>query len=384
MSLERDPAEPPFGVSPYTISEPVGPRRRRPSTAGWLSLALGFVILGALAIVPTPYVIEQPGPVFDVLGQVRNSDDKKVPLISIDGADTYDTGGTLDMLTVSVVGNPEQRPNWLTVIQAWFDPSRAVVPLESIYPTGVTQEQRDSENQTLMVNSQQDAVAAALNQLDYDFTQQVVVGEVVKDTPSEGKLDIGDTIISANGTEIRDVAQLRGVIADNGVDKALSLVIDRNGTETTVEITPVTATYSDGSKAAVVGIATTMNYEFPFDVTIQLDNVGGPSAGMMFALGIIDKLTPGKLNGGKNVAGTGTIDSAGTVGPIGGIRQKLFGARDAGAKYFLAPDSNCNEVVGHVPDGIRVFSVKTLDDSMKALKTISDGGDLDSLPTCEK
>ncbi|MBN9170726.1 MAG: ATP-dependent serine peptidase containing a PDZ domain protein, partial [Microbacterium sp.] len=120
----------------------------------------------------------------------------------------------------------------------------------------------------------------------------------------------------------------------------------------------------------------------PIDVTIQLNNVGGPSAGMMFALGIMDTLTPGQLNGGKSIAGTGTITADGTVGPIGGIRQKLYGAKEAGASYFLAPDSNCDEVVGHVPSGLRVFAVKKLDDSLAVLDALRSGGDLDALPTC--
>ncbi|NKF31482.1 ATP-dependent serine peptidase containing a PDZ domain protein, partial [Pseudomonas sp. BGM005] len=119
------------------------------------------------------------------------------------------------------------------------------------------------------------------------------------------------------------------------------------------------------------------------DVTLQLDNVGGPSAGMMFALGIVDTLTPGELNGGENIAGTGTIEADGTVGPIGGIRQKLYGARDAGAEFFLAPQSNCDEVTGHVPDGLTVISTGTLDDSLAALEVIADGGDVESLPTCD-
>jgi len=102
----------------------------------------------------------------------------------------------------------------------------------------------------------------------------------------------------------------------------------------------------------------------------------------MFALGIIDTLSEGELNGGKDIAGTGTIDAAGTVGPIGGIRQKLYGAAGAGADYFLAPARNCNEVVGHVPSGLRVFSVGTLDEALTVLSTLRDGGDLDALPTC--
>jgi Lon-like protease len=103
----------------------------------------------------------------------------------------------------------------------------------------------------------------------------------------------------------------------------------------------------------------------------------------MFALGIIDMLTPDALTGGAHIAGTGTIDAAGRVGPIGGIRQKLYGAREAGAEYFLAPQDNCNEVVGHVPDGIRVFAVAQLEDSLAVLDAIRTDGDLDALPTCE-
>jgi PDZ domain-containing protein len=102
----------------------------------------------------------------------------------------------------------------------------------------------------------------------------------------------------------------------------------------------------------------------------------------MFALGIIDTLTEGELNGGENVAGTGTIEADGTVGPIGGIRQKLYGARDAGAQYFLAPASNCDEVVGHVPDGLQVIRTSTLEESLDALEVIADDGDVDALPTC--
>lgn len=158
--------------------------------------------------------------------------------------------------------------------------------------------------------------------------------------------------------------------------------MQRGGDEREVDVTP-RRTEIDGEETLLLGITLMTDYEFPFDVTIQLDNVGGPSAGMMFALGIIDTLTPGELNGGKEVAGTGTIDAEGTVGPIGGIRQKLYGARDAGADYFLAPEANCDEVVGHVPDGLQVIRTATLDESLAALDVIAEDGDVDALPTCD-
>ena len=104
--------------------------------------------------------------------------------------------------------------------------------------------------------------------------------------------------------------------------------------------------------------------------------------GMPSGIGIIDTMTPGKLNGGENVAGTGTIEASGAVGPIGGIRQKLFGARDGGATVFLAPESNCDEVVGHVPAGLDVYSTSTLEQSLEILEVIADGGDTSDLPVC--
>ncbi|HAQ59629.1 MAG TPA: ATP-dependent serine peptidase containing a PDZ domain protein, partial [Microbacterium sp.] len=146
-----------------------------------------------------------------------------------------------------------------------------------------------------------------------------------------------------------------------------------------VEVTPV---YSEDDEAWQVGVSTILDYDFPVQVTIQLDNVGGPSAGLMFALGIIDTMTPGELTSGRQIAGTGTITADGAVGPIGGIRQKLYGARDAGSDYFLAPEANCGEVVGHVPSGLRVFSVGELDDAILALDTLREGGDLGALETC--
>jgi PDZ domain-containing protein len=368
---------------PPTPAEPVRlERAHKRSQRGWLALGISFVILLALALWPTSYVIQQPGPVFNTLGTVE-VDDKEVPMITVDGAETFETGGALDMLTVQAVGNPEQRPNWFEISLAWLNASKTIVPLESVFPVGETTEQRDAENAALMVDSQQDAVAAALTALGYDFPAQLTVGRVADGAPAEGQLKVEDELLSVNGETVTDLASLRKAIAANGTEAAAVFGIVRGGVPMNISITPAPATAADGTETGVIGIATKMVYDFPVDVTIQLDNVGGPSAGMMFALGIIDMLTEGEINGGSHVAGTGTIDAEGTVGAIGGIRQKLFGARDAGAEYFLAPETNCNEVVGHVPDGIRVFSVATLEQAEAALAAIADESGLDALPTCE-
>jgi len=357
------------------------PRRERRLVIGMWSIVVALLVLVALTFLPTAYVIQRPGPVYDTIGTAESADGEEVPLIAISGTDTFDdTAGTLDLTTVQVVGNRERTPSWFELALAWMDPSRAVVPIDNVFPEGVTSEQREEQNATLMVDSQAEATAAALSELGYDVGAKVVVASIASDdAPAAGLIEEGDRILAADGTEITDAGQLRELIQEAG-GAPVSIDYERDGEKGTVEVTPREAEV-DGQPAWLIGITLTTAFDFPFDVTIQLDNVGGPSAGMMFALGIIDVLTPGALNGGEDVAGTGTIAADGTVGPIGGIRQKLYGARDAGAEWFLAPAANCNEVVGHVPDGLQVFAVDTLEDSLGALEAIS-AGETDDLPVC--
>ena len=357
--------------------------RRAPRGGGWFGWSLilvAIIAITTIALVPSPYVIETPGPVFNVLSSVK-SDDTDVPLIEIPDEKTYPTSGSLDMLTVSIQGNRESPVNWFDVALAWLDPSKAVVPLESVYPAGVTVEQSNEENAAQMTSSQQEAIAAALINLGYDVPTSVTIGQVGDDTPASGKLKAGDIVTAVDGKLVADETALRAAIVANGTDKAIKIAVTRADKPVTVSITPVLSTAD--TPTPIIGVVLGASYTFPFDISIQIENVGGPSAGQMFALGIIDKLTPGALNGGADVAGTGTIAEDGTIGPIGGIRQKLYGASEAGAKYFLAPAENCNEVVGHVPDGLTVFSVEKLTDSLKVLSAIADKTDTSTLATCE-
>lgn len=358
------------------------PRRKRSRglTVGIWSLTVAIFALLALTLLPTSFVIQRPGPVFNTLGSAPGANGEEIPLISVSGADTFPTAGALDLLTVQVVGSRENPPSWLELALAWFDSSKAVVPIDEVFPPGQTSEQRNQESSVMMVDSQKEATAAALTELGYDVKPVVSVYSLTDDSAAAGILEPQDVIREANGQPITDTAELRTII-NEGAGAPVELSIERAGTPLTVSVTPKEST-SDGESVWLIGVSTLHDYSFPIDVTIQLDNVGGPSAGMMFALGIIDTLTEGELNGGEQVAGTGTIDASGTVGRIGGIRQKLYGARDAGANWFLAPAGNCDEVVGHIPSGLRVFSVATLDDALDALKAIREGGDLDALPTC--
>lgn len=361
--------------------EPGGDPRRagrsRRERVGRASAGIAIAVGLVFALLPTPYVIEQPGPVYDTLGSAEH-DGEEVPLISIPNEETYPTEGALDLLTVSVRGKPGATPNWFEVAGAWFDQTKSAVPVETIFPPSVTSDQREAQNQAAMVNSQQDAIAAALVELEYDFPREVTVQGVTDQSPAAGVLEDGDVIEQLDGEPMHSINALRAATQENGADAAAELVVQRDGEQLALEVTPVQV--DDGP--VLLGIGVRMNYEFPIDVELQLDNVGGPSAGMMFALGIVDKLTPGSMNGGESFAGTGTIDSDGVVGPIGGIRQKLWGANDAGAGWFLAPEANCGEVVGNTPDGMRVFSIATLDQAREVVEAVGSGGDLDAFATC--
>ncbi len=335
-----------------------------------VTFAAGFLIL---ALLPTPYLIERAGPTYDVLGEVDNE-----PVISISGAQSYESEGMLEVLTVSIVGRPENTPSWIEIGLAWLDESPAVVPVELLYPDDRTTEEIRSESSAMMEVSQQDAIAAALNYLGYETPRQVYIAEVVADAAASGKLVAGDFVLSINSEPIEDLEQLKGIVTSWDEEAPLSVVVERNGREVTKEVSPV----KDAEGNFRLGILVGYKYDFPIEVNLQLGDVGGPSGGMMFALGIIDRLTPGDLTGGLHVAGTGTITQSGEVGPIGGVVQKLYGASRSGATVFLAPAANCDEIVGNVPDGLRVVKIETLQQALDALEKLSADEQVASLPSC--
>lgn len=373
----------PVALFDEQISVVPAPRRRRSRTVtvGIWSIVVALFALLALTLLPSSFVIQRPGPVFNTLGSVTDSAGAQVPLISVSGAETFPTAGALDLLTVQVVGSRERTPSWFELALAWFDPAKAVLPIDEVFPVGQSTQERNEESAVMMVDSQAEATAAALTHLGYDVKPMVRVYSLTADSAATGILQPDDIIRAADGQPVTVTDELRAIIND-AAGAPVQLTIDRDGQTLTESVTPKAQTV-DGQTVWLIGVSTLHEYDFPIEVTIQLDNVGGPSAGMMFALGIIDTLTEGELNGGQSVAGTGTIDAAGAVGPIGGIRQKMFGAVGAGAQWFLAPAQNCDEVVGHVPAGLRVFAVQTLDEALTALQAISGNGDLDALPTCE-
>ncbi|MFD7631382.1 PDZ domain-containing protein [Streptomyces sp. NPDC059851] len=360
------------------------PRRTATMLAATLML---FGLLCAGVFIKVPYSEMSPGPTWNTLGDSRGE-----PVISIGEHKTYPATGHLNMTTVRVTG-ADYDMNLLEAVYGWLSDDNIVVPHETLYPNGKTEEQSTQENAEEFSQSQESAKVAALKQLNIDVPTRVVVASVVKGSPSEGKLHAGDVVRAVDGSPVSAPGDVAKLVTKHkaGEPVEFTIVPAAEAAEAqkahrepagTTKVT-ITSAKAEGDGHAVVGIRAGTAHTFPFPIDIRLADVGGPSAGLMFALGIVDKLTPGDLTGGKFVAGTGTIDETGKVGPIGGIQMKTIGARKAGAQYFLTPAENCASAVKNAPDGLTLIKVGTIGDARQALEKIGKG-DTAGLPLCGK
>ena len=332
-----------------------------------------LLLLGAAMFIPVPYVMTTPGPVFNTIGEVN-----EIELISISGTQTYPTEGELDMTTVSEYGGPQDGLEMFQAIWGWISPDRKVVPRESVYPEGETEAENTARNVEAFSTSQSYAIAAAMDYLELPINERVLITSVGLDTPAQDKLRAGDEILAVDGVAITTPEQVVAAVRSKPIGTDLTFSVVRNDSNLDVIVTssnrqddPVTP--EDEATIPYIGIGIDISYSADFEIEFGVTGVGGPSAGTMFAVGIIDKLTPGALTQGKIIAGTGTIDPDGNVGDIGGIQQKLIGARDAGAVLFLAPQGNCDEVIGHIPDGLTVAAIETLEDAMDEIESFNSG-----------
>ncbi|MFD7404902.1 PDZ domain-containing protein [Streptomyces sp. NPDC059866] len=360
------------------------PRRTATMLASTLML---IALLCAGVLIPVPYSEMSPGPTVNTLG-----DHDGEPVLQISGRKTYPTSGNLNMTTVRVT-SADYRMNLVEAVYGWLAHDNKVVPHDTLYPDGKTEEQSTQENAEEFSQSQESAKVAALKELDVPVKSWVIVSTVVKDSPAEGRLHAGDVIKAVDSTTVKAPADVAELVTRHkpGEDVVFTIVPAKeqaaaekeNRTATKTEKVTITTTTSDdtGEKRAIVGISAGTDHTFPFTIDIKLADVGGPSAGLMFALGIYDKLTPGSLTGGSFVAGTGTIDDEGEVGPIGGIEMKTVGARSKGAQYFLTPADNCASAAKDTPSGLTLVKVNTIDDALDALEDIR-SGDTADLPKC--
>src|SRR6202050_1383688 len=264
-----------------------------------LTLLIATVgVIAALAVavrIPVPSVILEPGPPLNTLGR----DSSGQPLITISGHPTYPTSGHLNMVTIGLQGGPGVNLNIFTALAAWLNPHEAVVPESEVFTPGQSQQQSQQQDTQEMTGSQQLATAAALTELHIPFQTQVVVVQSEPGFPAAGVLKSGDVITAVDGKAVTGETSLTGLIGAHPAGSTLTMTIVRNGQSQTVR----GGTKESGGHP-VVGVEVTGQYKFPFTVKFSVGDIGGPSAGTMFALGIIDKLTPLNPPAGQLLAGT--------------------------------------------------------------------------------
>lgn len=319
-----------------------------------------------LAVATVPFVSLGPGPTFDTLGEV---DGKQV--VQIEGTQTYPTSGHLNMTTVS------QRDE-LTLGEAltlWLSGQEQLVPRDLVYPPGKSRDEVDKANNEDFKNSEDAAEYAALGYLNYP--KAVTIATVTDPGPSAGKLKAGDAIDNVNGTPVANVEQFTSLLKTTKPGDVVT--IDYRRKNEPAGIAQVTLGKNKDRDYGFMGVAVLDAPWAPFEVNFNLANIGGPSAGLMFSLALVDKLTTGELVGNTFVAGTGTIALDGKVGPIGGITHKMAAARAAGATVFLVPAKNCVEATSDIPDGLKLVKVETLSSAVDALHAMTSGA---PTPSC--
>lgn len=352
------------GLNLSSPSRPWTLRRTVQTVSGISALILGLVSL----TVPSPYLLEAPGPIFNTTGEWEDS-----PIISVDGAETYETDGTLSLTTVYVNGAPTNTVRVPDMIAGWFSSSTDITPHELVYPSGTTADQVRQMNTQAMASSQDLALAAALEEIGVDYSQELAVVDFTPEAAEAGATDLleaGDQVIAAGGEEITGLEGLRTAVND-AAGQPVELTVVRDGDEIDVEV----PTYQEADGEYYVGVMLQGDFEFPVDVDIHLENIGGPSAGLMFTLGIVDAMTEESMTGGERWAGSGTVDPDGTVGPIGGIAQKAVGAQDQGAEHFLVPRENCSELEGRLPGGLQAYGVEDVAEARQIVEAVRDGGE---------
>ena len=356
-------------------------------------------LLAGAFVLPSSYVKEGPGPLFDVLGTYQEKD-----VIEVSGAPSYKTFGKMNMTTVSVSGGPYTELSGAEAFYGWlaFDGNRSlVVPTDALYPH-VSHEQATAATGAQMADSQTQAKVAAMRQLKMAVTEKVQVLSTVEGSPAASVLKGDDRIVKVGDKQIETLTDVpKAVNASNG--SPIDVTVERDGTQQTFKLTPVRS--SDDSRW-ILGAGLKQSYDLPAHVQYNLDGVGGPSAGLMLALGTVDKLSEGTLLADEDaggdpyrsyISGTGTIDADGKVGAIGGIKYKILATGRYGARYFLAPKENCDSIVkmqaqdpdlfnyyhaGQVRGTMMVVPVSTLDEAVKTVEAIKSGTPDDSLPRC--
>nr|WP_239028422.1 PDZ domain-containing protein [Pseudonocardia acidicola] len=324
-----------------------------------VAAALLAVLLGVLGVtLPVPLVALGPGPTFNTLGAVDGT-----PVVAVDGRQVYPTTGQLNMTTVSV----SDRLSAISALGFWIAGDHSVVPRDSVFPPDKSDAQVQQENTQQFTASEVNAEVAAMTLLNVP-TRSVVSG-IVPNTPAAGVLQPGDELVTVAGKAVDTPVSVSDALAATKPGQTVSITYRRGAEQRDAQV--VLASSPDRPQG-LLGVQPGVEPR-QGDITIKLGDIGGPSAGLMFALAVVDKLTPDDLTGGRFVAGTGAITQQGGVQPIGGIQFKMRAARDAGATVFLVPSDNCAEAVANAPSGLQLVRVADLKGAVSALDSLRAG-----------
>ena len=323
-----------------------------------------YLLTIATLLAPIPFVFFKPGVPDNVAGKIISIKDQK----------TYSINGKL-FITSILVTNPDSPVFGAETIVNWAIGPHVVLPRESVYPDIEPAEKIEKESQGAMESSQATATAAALRFLGYQFKELYYVSDIREYSDAINKLKEGDFITEIEGKKINEIEEIRSSYAGKKIGDPLKITVEREDKEGNIStittevqlVENLDVASDDGEKRPAIGILVGTTARFPVDVQFNLPGVGGPSAGLIFAIGIIEKLTEEDFVKGRKIAGTGSITASGKVGGIGGIEEKMVGASRAGATIFLAPRENCPDIE-HIPDGLKVIPVSTLGEAIAALR----------------
>lgn len=338
-----------------------------------VSSILFVTLAGLLVLVPVPYVTMRPGSTYDVLGTTEDG-----PLLEVSGLENFEPTGSLLMTTVSKsrVSTNVSLPEAMI---AYFRQDSDSMPRDAVYPVGSTTEQVRAEAVAQMDTSRTNSVVAALRAAGHQVTEMPMVASVIVSGPAHEKLHAGDLIESIDGRAVTSRDDVTAVVRNRSVGDPVVFKVIRDGQSHTVSV----VTAASGESRPMVGITVGIGYLYAPEVTFRVDaNIGGPSAGLVFAIAIYDTITEGSLLGDAVVAGTGGVDATGKAQSIGGVRSKIAAAEDAGATLFVLPRSNCQDVAD-LETSLDLLPVESLKDAIAALQLIREGQTPMEVSSCD-
>ncbi|MFZ1381485.1 MAG: S16 family serine protease [Scrofimicrobium sp.] len=358
---------------------------------GVIAALLLTAVLVGVAMIPVPYVVHSPGPTVNVLGsqgstvvlEFGESSDPSVPVVRSEKEDE----GQLRMVTVSESGGPGTKLRLIELIQAKFNPGDEVDRYEDLYDDTVTAEELKDAGAAQMTSSHSAASIAAFDYLGIPMESTLTIEGAVAGSSAENQVEQGDILVSIktpDGVEHRvDRPSVPfDLMKETAPGSTVIVTVNRAGEEIEIPIVTTGPQEGENFEGSKMGIYLFADTKLPFDVTIHLERIGGPSAGLIFALGIISRLSDHDITGGQVIAGTGALSFSGDVIPIGGVKQKMYGAKRDGAEWFLVPFDNCDSVIGNTPKGLTVIPVKTLAGAVDVVEQIA-SGQTSGFATCE-